>query len=72
MQIEVNVSEADIGKVQEGQDVVYTLDGYPDINFKGKVTQVRISPTTVSNVVTYSVIVDVENEDLKLKPRYDG
>lgn len=68
MQIEVNVSEADIGKVQEGQDVVYTLDGYPDINFKGKVTQVRISPTTVSNVVTYSVIVDVENEDLKLKP----
>ena len=60
MQIEVNVSEADIGKVQEGQDVVYTLDGYPDINFKGKVTQVRISPTTVSNVVTYSVIVDVE------------
>ena len=68
MQIEVNVSEADIGKVQEGQDVVYTLDGYPDINFKGKVTQVRISPTTVSNVITYSVIVDVENEDLKLKP----
>lgn len=68
MQIEVNVSEADIGKVQDGQDVVYTLDGYPDINFKGKVTQVRISPTTVSNVVTYSVIVDVENEDLKLKP----
>ena len=68
MQIEVNVSEADIGKVQEGQDVVYTLDGYPDINFKGKVTQVRISPTTGSNVVTYSVIVDVENEDLKLKP----
>lgn len=68
MQIEVNVSEADIGKVKEGQDVVYTLDGYPDSEFKGKVTQVRISPTTVSNVVTYSVIVGVNNEDMKLKP----
>lgn len=68
MQIEVNVSEADIGKVKDGQDVVYTLDGYPDVDFRGKVTQVRISPTTVSNVVTYSVIVEVENEDLKLKP----
>lgn len=68
MQIEVNVSEADIGKVKEGQDVTYTLDGYPDSIFHGKVTQVRISPTTVSNVVTYSVIVDVNNEDLKLIP----
>ena len=68
MQIEVSVSEADIGKVQEGQDVTYTLDGYPDSVFKGTVTQVRISPTTVSNVVTYSVIVEVDNKDLKLKP----
>ena len=68
MQIEVSVSEADIGKVKEGQDVTYTLDGYPDSNFAGKVTQVRLSPTTVSNVVTYTVIVDVDNEDLKLKP----
>ena len=67
MQIEVNVSEADIGKVENGQSVIYTLDGYPDSQFYGKVTQVRISPTTVSNVVTYSVIVEVENEDLKLK-----
>lgn len=68
MQIEVNVSEADIGKVKEGQEVIYTLDGYPDDEFKGTVSQVRLSSTTVSNVVTYSVIVDVENEDLKLKP----
>ena len=68
MQIEVSVSEADIGKVKEGQDVTYTLDGYPDSTFTGKVTQVRLSPTTVSNVVTYTVIVDVDNEDLKLKP----
>ncbi len=68
MQIEVNVSEADIGKVKEGQEVTYTLDGYPDSVFDGKVTQVRLEPTTVSNVVTYSVIVEVDNEDLTLKP----
>ncbi len=68
MQIEVNVSEADIGKVKEGQEVTYTLDGYPDSVFDGKVTQVRLEPTTVSNVVTYSVIVEVDNPDLMLKP----
>ena len=68
MQIEVNVSEADIGRVKEGQDVTYTLDGYADSIFEGKVTQVRLASTNTSNVVTYSVIVDVDNTDLKLKP----
>ena len=68
MQIEVNVSEADIGKIKDGQEVDYTLDGYPDQVFKGRVSQVRISPTTVSNVVTYTVVVKVDNDDLKLKP----
>ena len=68
MQIEVNVSEADIGRVAVGQDVDYTLDGYADMIFSGKVSQVRISPTTVNNVVTYNVIVEVDNEDEKLKP----
>lgn len=68
MQIEVNVSEADIGRVKEGQDVTYTLDGYADSIFEGKVTQVRLASTNTSNVVTYSVIVDVDNDDLKLKP----
>lgn len=68
MQIEASVSEADIGKVKVGQEVEYTLDGYPDSTFKGAVQQVRISPTTVSNVVTYSVIITVDNEDLKLIP----
>ncbi len=68
MQIEVNVSEADIGRVKEGQDVTYTLDGYADSVFEGKVTQVRLASTNTSNVVTYSVIVDVENNELKLKP----
>ena len=68
MQIEVNVSEADIGSVKEGQMAEFTLDGYPDTTFKGIVRQVRLSPTTVSNVVTYTVIVAVDNDDLKLKP----
>lgn len=68
MQIEVSVSEADIGKVKVGQSVEYTLDGYPDEVFTGKVSQVRLSPTTVSNVVTYTVIVLVNNNDEKLKP----
>lgn len=68
MQIEVSVSEADIGKIKNGQIVNYTIDGYPDEIFKGKVSQVRISPTTVSNVVTYTVIVSVDNEEGKLIP----
>ena len=68
MQIEVNVSEADIGKIKKGQEVEYTLDGYADAVFHGKVTEVRIAPTTVSNVVTYTVIVDVDNKDQKMIP----
>jgi HlyD family secretion protein len=68
MQIEVNVSEADIGRVKEGQLAEYSLDGYPDSVFHGRVTQVRLNSTTTSNVVTYTVIVSVDNEDLKLKP----
>lgn len=68
MKIETSVSEADIGKVKVGQDVQYTLDGYPDSIFKGIVTQVRLSPKTESNVVTYTVIIGVENEENKLMP----
>ena len=68
MRIETSVSEADIGKVKVGQDVEYTLDGYPDSIFTGKVTQVRLSPVTESNVVTYTVIIEVENNEGKLMP----
>ena len=68
MRIETSVSEADIGKVKEGQEVEYTLDGYPDSIFTGKVTQVRLSPITESNVVTYTVIIEVENNEGKLMP----
>ncbi len=68
MQIEVNVSEADIGKIQKGQEVEYTLDGYADAVFHGQVSEVRIAPTTVSNVVTYTVIVLVDNKEQKMIP----
>ena len=68
MQIEVNVSEADIGKIKKDQSVEYTLDGYADSVFYGKVSEVRIAPTTVSNVVTYTVIVDVDNKEQKMIP----
>lgn len=68
MQIDTSVDEADIGRVQVGQAVRFTVDAYPDLNFTGKVSEVRNAPTTVSNVVTYSVIIKVANPDLKLKP----
>jgi HlyD family secretion protein len=68
MQIDTNVDEADIGNVKVGQDVEFTVDAYPDITFKGKVWQVRNAPITVQNVVTYDVVVQVENPELKLKP----
>lgn len=68
MHIEVSVSEADIGKVKEGQRAEYTLDGYPNETFAGTVTQVRLASTTVSNVVTYTVVVGVDNKKNILKP----
>ena len=68
MQIDSNVAEADIGGVEEGQDVTFNVDAYPYRTFRGKVTQVRNSPTTVNNVVTYDCVIGVENPDYKLKP----
>lgn len=68
MQINPSVDEADIGKVQTGQKVSFTVDAYPDTVFTGKVSEVRNAPTTVSNVVTYDVIIQVDNPQLKLKP----
>ncbi len=68
MQIDTSVDEADIGNVKTGQDVEFTVDAYPDITFRGKVTQVRINPTIVQNVVTYDVVIAVANKDLLLKP----
>lgn len=68
MQVVGNVDEADIGKVKVGQRVTFTVDAYTDDVFEGKVTQVRLNPTTESNVVTYEVIVAAANPDLKLIP----
>jgi len=68
MQIDTSVDEADIGKMQTGQEVDVTVDAYPDITFKGKVWQIRNAPITVQNVVTYDVVIQMNNPDLKLKP----
>ena len=63
-----DVDEADIGQVKEGQSVEFTVDAYPDDVFAGQVQQVRLEPTTTSNVVTYQVVISAPNQDLKLKP----
>lgn len=68
MQVVGNVDEADIGQVKVGQHVTFTVDAYPEDVFSGTVTQVRLNPTTTSNVVTYEVIVNAPNPDLKLIP----
>ena len=68
MQIDSSVAEADVGGIVEGQGVDFTVDAYPYRNFHGVVTQVRNSPTTVNNVVTYDCVIGVTNADYKLKP----
>ena len=68
MQIETLVSEADIGGVQEGQKVNFTVDAFPGRKFSGRVNQVRFAPITNQNVVTYTTVVEVDNKDLKLRP----
>lgn len=68
MQVVGNVDEADIGQVKVGQKVTFSVDAYTDELFEGQVTQVRLSPTTESNVVTYEVIVSAENPEHKLIP----
>ncbi len=68
MQIEASVVEADIAKVKEGQTVEFSVDSYPDEIFYGLVTQVRNEAINTSNVVTYEVIIEIDNRELKLKP----
>ncbi|MBA4311536.1 MAG: efflux RND transporter periplasmic adaptor subunit [Chlorobiaceae bacterium] len=68
MQVEASVDEADIGQIKEDQVATFTVDAYPGEEFEGEVTQVRLSPVTVQNVVTYTVIIHVPNADLKLRP----
>lgn len=68
MQVEVSVDEADIGRIEEGQSVEFTVDTFPGQRFPGKVQQVRKEPVVNSNVVTYTVVVSAENQDLRLLP----
>jgi HlyD family secretion protein len=68
MQIDTSVDEADIGKIKVDQPVEFTVDAYPDVTFKGTVSEVRNAPTTVQNVVTYDVVIKVDNTELRLKP----
>ena len=68
MRVIADVDEADIGQVKEGQKVIFTVDAFPDEHFEGSVTQVRLEPIVTSNVVTYEVVIDAPNPDLKLKP----
>lgn len=68
MQVHTSVAESDVGQLKEGGPAEFTVDAYPGVKFAGTVSQVRVSPTTVQNVVTYDAVVDVSNPDLKLKP----
>ncbi|QPD04338.1 MAG: hypothetical protein Nkreftii_002112 [Candidatus Nitrospira kreftii] len=68
MQVNTNVSESDIGGMAEGQDAVFTVDAYPGESFTGSIRQVRLAPINIQNVVTYNVVVGVDNKDLRLKP----
>ena len=68
MQIDTSVDEADIGRIRMDQPVRFSVDAYPDILFEGRVSEIRNAPTTVQNVVTYTVIIKVDNPEHKLKP----
>ena len=68
MQLNASIDESDLGQIATGQGVTFTVDAFPSEKFTGSVSQVRLNPTTVSNVVTYAAIVDAPNKALKLKP----
>jgi HlyD family secretion protein len=68
MQVNASVDEADIGKLTDNANVRFTVDAYPNDVFKGKISEIRLQPQTVQNVVTYNVIIGVANQDMKLRP----
>ena len=68
MQVDTNVDEADIGRIQVGQRVTFTVDAFPGREFSGRVEQIRKAPETIQNVVTYTVVVSAENQDQRLLP----
>lgn len=68
MQVNTNVSEGDVGRLEQGMPVTFTVDAFPGEKFVGKLNQIRNAATTVSNVVTYDALIDVDNSQLKLRP----
>jgi HlyD family secretion protein len=68
MQIESKIDEADVGQIEEGQAVSFSVDAYPDEQFRGTVSQVRLEPIIEDNVVTYTTVIEVSNEGRKLRP----
>ena len=68
MQVIANIDESDVGRIRRGQPVTFTVDAYPAEEFEGTVSQIRLEPVVVQNVVTYATVIDVPNNDLKLKP----
>ncbi len=68
MQVDTNVSEADVGRLQPGMEATFQVDAYAGERFTGKVRQIRNAPQTIQNIVTYDAVIDVENPELKLKP----
>ena len=68
MQIDSSFAEADVGRIRVGQSVSFAVDAFPDKTFVGRVRQIRLNPTTVQNVVTYDVVISVDNDDEKLLP----
>lgn len=68
MQVHANVSETDVGQIHDDMQAEFTVDAYPGRKFRGTVSQVRFNPTIVDNVVSYITIIDVDNEDLALRP----
>ncbi|AKV01689.1 Macrolide-specific efflux protein MacA [Labilithrix luteola] len=68
MQVHTSVAEGDVGRLQSGMDATFTVDAFPGQTFKGKVGQIRNAAQTVQNVVTYDAVIDVDNNDLRLRP----
>ena len=68
MQVIANIDQADIGLVEQAKSVKFSVDAFPGKNFDGKIEQMRLNPTNVQNVVTYNVVIDVNNPEQKLKP----
>src|SRR5438270_7516650 len=68
MQVNANIDEADVGRIRPGQHVTFRVDAYPTETFEGTVSQIRLQPQVVQNVTTYGTVIDVPNEQLKLKP----